>query len=292
MLLKIGPPIKTFGVKKGIIVGIIIMHGIFIWFLKHFAGVPMVSYVTLGLSAAAFIIYFSGTVRFSPKIWAGTFAVILVLQPAWILRAYALNANEFAAVLPSMHVKPVFSWVRPLIPAVNNSRIYQFVHYEDFWYDMSMTDAPPKVGYPQSVTRWTFDLSEHTPESVLANYAQYKIVLYDGHNPSGEPMIGPGPQLSVAYFDVNTLRLKTNFFVPKTLVYNDSYTTSWKAYLDGQPVELIRANQAFKGIKVPAGEHTVEFSYHPPGGTWVYLAAIAALFIFLLWTIIMLYWEL
>ena len=30
-------------------------------------------------------------------------------------KAYALNANEFAAVLPSMHVKPVFSWVRPII---------------------------------------------------------------------------------------------------------------------------------------------------------------------------------
>ena len=78
-----------------------------------------------------------------------------------------------------MHVKPVFSWVRPQKAAVSNSRIYQFVHYEDFWYDMSMTDAPPKVGFPQSTTRWTFDLSERTPADVLANYAQYKIVLFD-----------------------------------------------------------------------------------------------------------------
>ena len=76
-------------------------------------------------------------------------------------------------------------------PAVNNSRIYQFVHYEDFWYDMSMTDAPPKVGFPQSATRWTFDLSEHTPANVLANYAQYKIILYDDLKPAGKPVSGP-----------------------------------------------------------------------------------------------------
>jgi len=289
ILLSIDP--RGQSAKKGIIVGIIAAHMFFAWSLTHFAGVPVVSYVTLGLSAAALAIYFSGIVRIPPGAWAGIFAVILMLQPAWILKAYALNANEFATVLPSMHVKPVFNWVRPLKAAVNNSRIYQFVHYEDFWYDMSMTDAPPTVGYPQSVTRWTFDLSEHTPQDILANYAQFKIVLYDGISPVGEPVTGPGPRINAEYFDVNTLRLKTNFSKPELLVYNDSYTTSWKAYLDGKPVELILSNQAFKGVNVPAGEHTVEFSYLPPGGTWVYKAATWALFIFLLWTVIMLYYP-
>ena len=60
---------------------------------------------------------------------------------------------------------------------------------------------------------------------------------------------------NVDYFDVNTLRLKTDFSKPQVVVYNDSYTTSWKAYVDGMPVELIRANEAFKGINVPAGSH-------------------------------------
>jgi len=290
MLLSIKP--KDTGAKKGIIFGVLVLHAIFFCFLRHFEGVPTASYVTLGLSAAALAVYYSGLIRFSSKIWAGIFAIILVLQPAWVLHAYALNANEFATVLPSMHVTPVFSWVRPLKPAVSTGRIYQFVPYEDFWYDMSMTDAPPKVGYPQSVTRWTFDLSEHTPESVLANYAQYKILLYDDIGPAGVPVKGPSPEVNVNYFDVNTLRLKVNFSRPRTVVYNDSYTTSWKAYIDGMPVELLRVNQAFKGIKVPAGEHRIEFSYHPPGGAWVCIAATGALFIFLLWAGIMLYWRL
>jgi hypothetical protein len=278
--------------KKMIILAVIVVHAVFFWFLKHFEGVPTVSYVTLGFSAAALPLYYSGYFRLSPQVWTGIFAVLLILQPVWILRAYALNANEFASVLPSMHVTPAFNWVRPLKPAVNTSRIYQFVHYEDFWYDMSMTDAPPEVGYPQSTTRWTFDLSEHTPANILADYAQYKIVLYEDQSPAARPVKGPSPELSVDYFDVNTLKLKSDFSKPQMLVYNDSYTTSWKAYLDGKPVELIRVNEAFKGIKVPEGEHAVEFSYHPPGGTWVYIIATAVLFIFLLWAVFMLYWEL
>ena len=268
--------------KKVIIVGGIVLHALMFWFLKHFEGVPKISYFTLGFSALAFSFYFSNCIKFPFKIWVGIFAVLLILQPAWVLKSYAFNAREFATVLPSMHVTPVFSWVRPMKAAVNNSRIYQFVHYEDFWYDMSMTDAPPKVGYPQSASRWTFDLSQHTPENVLANYAQYKIVLYDDLNPAGEPVTEARKDITVQYFDVNTLRLKTDFSKPAMVVYNDSYTSSWKASLDDNPVELIRANQAFKGIKVPAGEHTIEFSYHPPGGRWVYIAATGTLFIFLL----------
>ena len=298
MLLSIGSPVKKLeggnlgmSAKKTIIVGVVVLHALFFWFLTHYAGVPIVSYVTISLSAATLVFYYSGMIRFSTRVWTGVFAALLVLQPVWILRAYAFNANEFASVLPSMHVVPVFSWVRPLKPAVNNSRIYQFVHYEDFWYDMSMTDAPPQVGFPQSTTRWTFDLSEHTPADVLANYAQYKIVLYNDSSPAGKPVRGSSPELNVTYFDVNSLRLKSDFSKPQMLVYNDSYTTSWKAYVDNKPVELLRVNEAFKGIKVPAGEHRVEFSYHPPGGTWVNLAATFVLFIFLFWAMIMLYWT-
>jgi len=282
MLLGIKP--RNNSAKKMIMVGVVALHALMFWFLRHYEGVPMVSYMTLGFSAVVFMAYYLDFFRMPFKIWTGIFAVLLLLQPAWVLRAYALNAGEFVSVLPSMHVTPVFSWVRPLKPAVNNSRIYQFVHYEDFWYDMSMTDAPPTVGFPQSATRWTFDLSEHTPADTLANYAQYKIVLYDDKGSVGLPMTGPSPQLSVDYFDVNTLKLKTDFSRPQTIVYNDSYTTSWKAYVDGNPVELLRANQAFKGIKVPAGEHVIEYSYHPPGGTWVYISAAIALLVFLFGT--------
>jgi len=170
MLLSIKPNGNS--ARKMIICGLIALHALLFIFLKHFKGVPTISYVSLSVSVGILSIYYMDIFRLPIKIWTGIFAALLIIQPAWLLNAYALNAGEFASVLPSMHVTPVFSWVRPMKAAVSTSRIYQFVPYEDFWYDMSMTDAPPNVRYPQSVTRWTFDLSQHTPENVLANYAQ------------------------------------------------------------------------------------------------------------------------
>lgn len=37
----------------------------------------------------------------------------------------------------------------------------------------------------------------------------------------------------------------------------------WKAYIDNQPVDHIRVNYFLRGLKVPAGEHKVEFRFHP-----------------------------
>ena len=45
------------------------------------------------------------------------------------------------------------------------------------------------------------------------------------------------------------------------LVLADNWYPAWKAFLDGQEVEVLRANGAFRGVVVPAGEHNVEFKY-------------------------------
>ena len=45
------------------------------------------------------------------------------------------------------------------------------------------------------------------------------------------------------------------------------YTSGWQVTVDGQPVELFRANIGFIGFKVPSGIHTVEAHYEVPGLT-------------------------
>lgn len=37
----------------------------------------------------------------------------------------------------------------------------------------------------------------------------------------------------------------------------------WKAYIDNQPADFIRVNYFLRGLKVPAGEHKVEFRFEP-----------------------------
>jgi hypothetical protein len=143
----------------------------------------------------------------------------------------------------------VFGWVRPDVPATSTCRIYQFVPYEDFWYAMSMTDAPAKVGYPQAASRWAFELSQLKGEEYIASYAKYKVYVYDAVNSPGVPVTGPSPELNISHFDVNRVVFKTNYDRPKILVYNDAFTKAWQARLDGKKVELLRANGAFKGVR-------------------------------------------
>jgi hypothetical protein len=47
------------------------------------------------------------------------------------------------------------------------------------------------------------------------------------------------------------------------LVLADSYDPGWRVFVDGRDAELLRANVAFRAVRVPAGTHRVEFLYRP-----------------------------
>ena len=96
----------------------------------------------------------------------------------------------------------------------------------------------------------------------------------------------PTSELEVTHFDVNTIKLKTNFSYRRFLVYNDSYTDYWKVYIDGKPDRLYRANIAFKGVWVSPGEHTIEFRYETPGGGGIYIFVTVFFFCFFVYVLI------
>ena len=45
------------------------------------------------------------------------------------------------------------------------------------------------------------------------------------------------------------------------VVVAQTYYHPWRAYVDGQPVRLWRANYAFQALVVPAGTHRVKLVY-------------------------------
>jgi len=47
------------------------------------------------------------------------------------------------------------------------------------------------------------------------------------------------------------------------LVLSDTWVPGWKATLDGRDVPVIRADFAFRAVKVPPGEHEVRMDYRP-----------------------------
>ena len=72
------------------------------------------------------------------------------------------------------------------------------------------------------------------------------------------------PQIHVRQFAAQRLRLELKSAEPALVVIAQSYHHNWKAYLDGRPAPLLRANQAFQACQVPAGVHELELRYEDP----------------------------
>jgi uncharacterized membrane protein YfhO len=45
------------------------------------------------------------------------------------------------------------------------------------------------------------------------------------------------------------------------VVISQAYYPAWKAYVDGRPTRIWRANYAFQALQVPAGRHQVQLCY-------------------------------
>jgi hypothetical protein len=43
----------------------------------------------------------------------------------------------------------------------------------------------------------------------------------------------------------------------------DSFDSNWKARVDGHGAPLLRADGAFRAVRLPAGDHSVQFVYRP-----------------------------
>jgi len=66
------------------------------------------------------------------------------------------------------------------------------------------------------------------------------------------------------------------------VVFSEVYYPGWTATIDGQEVEVGRANYILRAINVPAGKHEVVFSFHPQATKTTEMLAYAALIALLL----------
>ena len=63
--------------------------------------------------------------------------------------------------------------------------------------------------------------------------------------------------------DVTTAAAK-----PSVLVVSMSYSSSWKAWIDGRRAPVMRTDYTFMGVVLPAGVHKVALKYEPPQRMW------------------------
>ena len=75
------------------------------------------------------------------------------------------------------------------------------------------------------------------------------------------PENGSDERVSVESYRADRIELDVSTAARGLLVLSEVYYPAWKAYVDGEPVSLYRANYLFRGVPIPAGDHTVELRY-------------------------------
>ncbi len=93
--------------------------------------------------------------------------------------------------------------------------------------------------------------------------------------------------VSIESWNPNEVVLKADCKFPAVLVLGDSYTSSgWKATVNGEKTEIVRANGIFRAIAIPKGKSEITFTYRPAHWTLSLIITLAAwLFIIVLWLI-------
>jgi hypothetical protein len=103
-----------------------------------------------------------------------------------------------------------------------------------------------RSGWPDVDPRRTV-LLEHPPPAAIA---------------SGSPA---GTARIVRYGNAEVI-VETDAPAGALLVLNDVWHPWWRADIDGTPAAIFKANVLFRAVQVPAGRHTVRFTFHPFAG--------------------------
>ena len=64
-----------------------------------------------------------------------------------------------------------------------------------------------------------------------------------------------------ARFANQSVSIQTEAPAASLVVISQTYYPAWRAYLDGQPTKIWRANYAFQVLEVPAGRHQIRMVY-------------------------------
>jgi hypothetical protein len=73
----------------------------------------------------------------------------------------------------------------------------------------------------------------------------------------------PSGQVEMLKMTDTRVRLRTQTAFPQFLVLSDVFYPGWQATIDGQPAEIFPTNYVQRGVRVPAGNHVIEYRFEP-----------------------------
>lgn len=108
-----------------------------------------------------------------------------------------------------------------------------------------------------------------------------QVALVETPAPNLSPTSDVGDEhVTVTLSTPDRLQLSVRADGNTLVMVSETYDSDWRAYVDGRPVGIVRADYLFRAVPVPAGVHRVEFRYQPPSLT---LGLLISSTVFTLW---------
>lgn len=102
-------------------------------------------------------------------------------------------------------------------------------------------------------------MQEFNPKQTAVLRSTYKNDL-NGFQPGKDS----AAYVKLAEYGLNNISYVSNNGKDGFAVFSDIYYPfGWKAYIDGTEAPIYKANYLLRALKIPAGEHKIEFKFHP-----------------------------
>ncbi|HEV2108231.1 MAG TPA: YfhO family protein [Thermomicrobiales bacterium] len=91
-----------------------------------------------------------------------------------------------------------------------------------------------------------------------------RTALIEGTPPELSAPVDPSNEhAEVTSYEPDRVRITARAMAPGFLVVSEVYEPGWRAYVDGERVEVLPTDHVLRGVPIPAGEHIVELRYEP-----------------------------
>jgi hypothetical protein len=168
-----------------------------------------------------------------------------------------LPPGKFYPLLGALNVKYISSF-SPL-PDGDIELVRHFPEYPLWLYELEQ--AVPRV-YVVSAAEHETDDGKTLDRLASKDFDPLVTVLVD------EPMslsntAGFQAEARILEYGNQRVNIQASLDSPGILVLADSFYPGWNAYVNGRQEKIYRANLFFRGVRLSAGTHTVQFRYEP-----------------------------
>ena len=152
---------------------------------------------------------------------------------------------------------------------------------EGFWQYDKFQVYKRKPTLPRVFMTTTYYVAQNDQEIIQK--------IYDSSFPLERVILEKNPPLTISEnqkgpvipklikYEPNEIVVSSNLDYNALLFISDAYDRDWKAYIDGNESEVLRASYALRSIAVEKGDHQISFKYQPKSFTYGLMISILSI---------------